>query len=85
MQPRTSAPTTVRAYVLVEAEAGQLETVAVALRCLPHVVAADMVVGPCDLIARIETPDPRIIGRLVIDEFHAIPGIKRTTTCLAVQ
>jgi DNA-binding Lrp family transcriptional regulator len=44
-----------------------------------------MVVGPCDLIARIETPDPRIIGRLVIDEFHAIPGIKRTTTCLAVQ
>ena len=85
MRHRTSDPTNARAYVLIEAETGQLDTVVAALRRLPHVVAADAVIGPYDVIALIETSDPRVIGRLVIDEFHGISGVKRTTTCLAVQ
>ena len=46
--------------------------------------AADAVTGPYDIIMTIETPDPRDIGRLVMNEIHGVTGIKRTVTCLAI-
>lgn len=73
-----------RAYVLIEAEAGQVGAVISSLRELPGVSAADPVTGPYDIIVTIETPDPRDIGRLVMNEIHAVSGIKRTVTCLAI-
>jgi DNA-binding Lrp family transcriptional regulator len=73
-----------RAYVLIEAEAGQVASVIAVLRELPGVSAADPVTGPYDIIVTIETPDPRNIGRLVMNEFHGVNGIKRTVTCLAI-
>ena len=73
-----------RAYVLIEAEAGQVGQVIAALRGMPGVSAADAVTGPYDIIVTIETPDPRDIGRLVMNEVHGISGIKRTVTCLAI-
>ena len=73
-----------RAYVLIEAEAGQVGSVIAALRALPGVAAADAVTGPYDIIMTIETPDPRDIGRLVMNEIHGVTGIKRTVTCLAI-
>ena len=73
-----------RAYVLIEAEAGQVGSVIASLRELPGISAADPVTGPYDIIVTIETPDPRDIGRLVMNEIHGISGIKRTVTCLAI-
>ena len=73
-----------RAYVLIEAEAGQVGSVIAVLRELPGVTTADAVTGPYDIIMTIETPDPRDIGRLVMNEIHGINGIKRTVTCLAI-
>jgi DNA-binding Lrp family transcriptional regulator len=73
-----------RAYVLIEAEAGQVGSVIAELRALPGVAAADPVTGPYDIIVTIETPDPRDIGRLVMNEVHGVTGIKRTVTCLAI-
>ena len=73
-----------RAYVLIEAEAGQVGSVISELRAMPGVAAADPVTGPYDIIVTIETPDPRDIGRLVMNEVHGITGIKRTVTCLAI-
>ena len=73
-----------RAYVLIESEAGQVGSVISALRALPGVSAADPVTGPYDIIVTIETPDPRDIGRLVMNEIHGVSGIKRTVTCLAI-
>ena len=73
-----------RAYVLIEAEAGQVGSVIAVLRDLPGVTAADAVTGPYDIIMTIETPDPRDIGRLVMNEIHGVTGIKRTVTCLAI-
>ncbi|HET9222808.1 MAG TPA: Lrp/AsnC ligand binding domain-containing protein [Roseiflexaceae bacterium] len=73
-----------RAYVLIEAEAGQVGSVISALRELKGVSAADPVTGPYDIIVTIETPDPRDIGRLVMNEIHGVAGIKRTVTCLAI-
>ena len=73
-----------RANVLIEAEAGQVGSVIAVLRGLPGVTAADAVTGPYDIIMTIETPDPRDIGRLVMNEIHGVTGIKRTVTCLAI-
>ncbi len=73
-----------KAYVLIEAEAGQVNPVIAALRGLPGVAAADAVTGPYDIIVTIETPDPRDIGRLVMNEVQGVTGIKRTVTCLAI-
>jgi DNA-binding Lrp family transcriptional regulator len=73
-----------RAYVLIEAEAGQVGSVIAALRGLPGIRAADIITGPYDIIAVIELPEQRLIGRLVMDELHGIAGIKRTITCLAI-
>jgi DNA-binding Lrp family transcriptional regulator len=73
-----------KAYVLIEAEAGQLREVLAALRSLPGIRAADVITGPYDLIAIIETTDQRAIGRLVMDDLQAIAGIKRTITCVAI-
>lgn len=73
-----------RAYVLIEAEAGQVGSVIATLRDIPGVSMADPVTGPYDIVVTIETPDPRDIGRLVMNEIHGVVGIKRTVTCLAI-
>jgi DNA-binding Lrp family transcriptional regulator len=73
-----------RAYVLIEAEAGQVGTVIATLRTIPGISIADPVTGPYDIIVVIETPDQREIGRLVMNKLHGIVGIKRTVTCLAI-
>jgi DNA-binding Lrp family transcriptional regulator len=73
-----------RAYVLIEVEVGQVAGVIAALRGLQGVRTVDVVAGPYDIIAVIELPDQRAIGRLVMDELHGIAGIKRTITCLAI-
>jgi DNA-binding Lrp family transcriptional regulator len=82
---RTKTGANAHAYILIETEAGYIGAALAALRELPTVVAADAVVGPCDIIAKVATSEQRSIGRLVIDTIHAIPGIKRTTTCVAIQ
>jgi len=77
-------PGQARAYVLIEAEAGQVSSVISTLRDMPGVRAADPVTGPYDIVVVIETADQRDIGRLVMNEIHAVGGIKRTITCLAI-
>jgi DNA-binding Lrp family transcriptional regulator len=71
--------------VLIEVETGQVEEVIAALRSLQGIRAADVVTGPYDIIATIELPEQRLIGRLVMDAIHGIAGLKRTITCLAIQ
>jgi DNA-binding Lrp family transcriptional regulator len=73
-----------RAYVLIEAEAGQVAQVIAELRSLPGVRLADPVTGPYDIIVTIEAAEQRDIGRLVMNEIHGVAGIKRTITCLAI-
>lgn len=74
-----------RAYILIEAEAGQVSSVIAALRKLAGISAADPVTGPYDIIVAIDTPDPRDVGRLVMNDIHEIHGIKRTVTCLTIE
>ncbi len=73
-----------KAYVLIEAESGRVGEVLAALRAIPGMSAADAVTGPYDIIATLQTPDPRNIGRLVMNEIQGVEGIKRTVTCIVI-
>jgi DNA-binding Lrp family transcriptional regulator len=73
-----------KAYVLIEAEAGQVGAVIATLRNTAGIRAVDAVTGPYDIIVVVEMDDQREIGRLVIDTLHHITGVKRTITCLAI-
>ncbi|EFO79308.1 transcriptional regulator, AsnC family [Oscillochloris trichoides DG-6] len=73
-----------RAYVLIEAESGRVAEVLAALRTLNGMAAVDAVTGPYDIIATVQTPDPRMIGRLVMNEIHSVEGVKRTVTCMVI-
>jgi DNA-binding Lrp family transcriptional regulator len=82
---QTKAGAKAHAYILIETEAGCIGAALTALRDLPTVVAADAVVGSYDIIAKVAAAEQRSIGHVVINTIHAIPGIKRTTTCVAIQ
>ncbi len=73
-----------RAYVLITTEPGKTGDVAQGLRKIPGVTAADVVTGNYDVVAVVEQPDVRDVGRLVMDQIHALPGLKATTTLIAV-
>jgi DNA-binding Lrp family transcriptional regulator len=73
-----------KAYVLIEAESGKVADVINTLKAVEGITATDAVTGPYDIIAVIETPDPRDVGRLVIHEIHPVDGVKRTVTCLTI-
>ncbi len=73
-----------KAYVLIEAESGRVGNVISSLRAVKGITAVDAVTGPYDIIVTIQTPDPRDVGRLVMNEIHGVEGIKRTVTCLAI-
>jgi DNA-binding Lrp family transcriptional regulator len=73
-----------RAYVLVETAVGRTRDVAVAVKALEEVKAADMVTGPYEIILKVEARDLNAVGDLVTREIHPISGVNRTVTCLSI-
>lgn len=77
-----------KAYVLIETEAGKTKGVKRALSRIAGgpstVVHVDGVTGPYDFIAIIDGPSLDAIGELVTNAIGVIDGVTRTTTCLAV-
>ena len=78
-----------KAYVLVETNAGKTKSVKRALAKLKpgkcRIESLDVVTGPFDYIAVVQGPTLDDIGQLVTEGIGAIEGVTRTTTCLAVS
>ncbi|HJX03483.1 MAG TPA: Lrp/AsnC ligand binding domain-containing protein [Dehalococcoidia bacterium] len=74
-----------KAFVLIETDIGKTKEVYTALQKLRAIKSVDAVTGPYDIIITIEGDDINAIGKLVAGEIHAIPGIRRTVTCLSLQ
>ena len=74
-----------RSYLLVETSVGKTRDVVSGLRTVKGISFVDMVTGPYDIIAVLETKDLNEVGNLVTEHVHVIPGILRTITCLAVS
>lgn len=74
-----------RAYVLVNARAGEAVHLAREMRRTPGIVRADYVFGSYDVIVEVEAKDLASIGKLVFEGIRVQPGVIDTQTCLAVE
>ena len=73
------------AYVLIETEVGKIAHGAQALSDLDGVQVAEDLVGPYDVIARMQAPGLDQLGRLVASRIQAVDGITRTLTCTVIH
>lgn len=72
-----------RAYVLITIEAGRGTDVQNALR-EAGIEQVDQVAGTYDVVAVIESEDPKRIGELVISKIQRTEGVVSTVTLLAI-
>ena len=75
---------TVKAYLLIEAQVGKTKQVVEAIRNIQGVASADIVTGPYDAIAVIQTETLNNFEDLVVEKVHPVAGISRIVTCTAV-
>jgi DNA-binding Lrp family transcriptional regulator len=73
------------AYVLIETEVGKIAHVAQALSDLDGVQVAEDLVGPYDVIARVQAPGLDQLGRLVAARIQVVDGVTRTLTCMVIH
>ena len=75
----------VNAYILIQTEVGKAAQVAEAIGALAGVTQAEDVTGPYDVIVRAEAESVDELGKLVVANVQAVPGITRTLTCPVVH
>jgi DNA-binding Lrp family transcriptional regulator len=79
----------IRGYVLIETEVGSARAVGEQMQRTQHrdakIVSVDTVTGPFDVIVQLEADDLDKLGTCITEGIQAVPGVKRTTTCLAVR
>jgi DNA-binding Lrp family transcriptional regulator len=81
MSPRGEEVGVLRAYVLIQTEAGGGTKVRGEIGSIPGVRVAQSVTGPYDLIVRAEVEDMDALGHMLSD-IQLIPGLNRTLTCI---
>lgn len=75
---------TVKAYVLIEVNIGKTKEVVEAIRRSRRGVSVDVVTGPYDAIAVIQAETLNEVEDLVVSMLHAVKGVSRTVTCIAL-
>lgn len=75
----------VNAYILIQTEVGRAAAVAEAVRAISGTQQVDDVTGPYDVIVRVGAESVDELGRMVVAQVQAIPGITRTLTCPVVN
>lgn len=73
-----------KAYLLIETAVGKTRDVAGMLREIDGINIVDVVTGPYDIIAVIDGDDMAVVGNVVTERIHTVPGVVRTVTCVAV-
>ena len=73
------------AYVLIETQVGKVAHGAQALSDLDGVQVAEDLVGPYDVIARVQAPGLDQLGRLVVARIQVVDGVTRTLTCMVIH
>ncbi len=75
----------VEAYILIQTEAGKASDVAKEVATMSGVTMCEYVMGPYEVIARVEATSADELGKLVIARIQSVPGITRTTTCTIIH
>ena len=74
-----------KAFVLITSSVGQTKSVLSTLKKLDGIKSVDAVMGPYDIIAVVEGESVDMVGKIITEQFHKIPGIERTTTCQVIK
>ncbi len=74
-----------RGYVFVDTEVGKGQEVRETLLRTEGIVAADLVMGPHDLVVTVEQPTIEDVGRVVVRDLHGTPGVKNTVTMIVIN
>ncbi len=75
----------VQAYILIQTEVGKAAPVARAVAALDGVLTAEDLIGPYDVIVKVEAASDEELGRFVVARVQAVEGITRTLTCPVVR
>ncbi len=72
------------AYVLVVTEAAAMRRVAAALREVEGISEVNEVMGPYDVVAKLEADSITEVSAVLADTIRTIDGIQTTTTLVAL-
>lgn len=75
----------VRAFVLIQTEAGQTGQVAREVGAIEGVSSAVAVTGPYDVIAVVQAASIDALGKMLLSRIQGVKGITRTLTCPVVH
>jgi DNA-binding Lrp family transcriptional regulator len=75
----------VEAYVLVQTEVGAAANATDEIGALEGVISAEAITGPYDVIARVQTDNVDVLGKLVVSGIHLVGGVTRALTCSIVH
>lgn len=73
-----------KAYILINTQIGKTTEVVKELSEMDEVKKLDIIMGPYDIIAEVETDDHDTLSRIVINRMQRIDAINHTMTCPVV-
>ncbi|OAG27908.1 Lrp/AsnC family transcriptional regulator [Thermodesulfatator autotrophicus] len=74
-----------KAYILINTQIGKTAEVAETLKNMPEVKRLDIIMGPYDIIAEVETKDHDELSDMVIKKLQSIDYIQHTMTCPVIK
>jgi len=74
-----------KAYILINTNIGKTTHVAKMLSEMPEVKRLDIIMGPYDIIAEVETVSHESLSQIVMHRMQSIDAIRHTMTCPVVN
>lgn len=75
----------VRAYILITAAIGKVKQVASELGRIRDIKSVNVVTGPYDIIAFVETKDMNTLSKAVVEGIHRVKGVVDTNTAIVIE
>ncbi len=73
-----------KAYILINTQIGKTSDVLKQLKEMGEIRHLDVIMGPYDIIAQVETDSHDSLSQIVMQRLQAIDAIKHTMTCTVV-
>jgi DNA-binding Lrp family transcriptional regulator len=74
-----------KAYVLITTEIGKGDQVHDSLKQVEGVQDVSIVAGTYDIVAVLQAPDARDVGRIVMGPIQKMPGVMSTVTLMVMS
>jgi DNA-binding Lrp family transcriptional regulator len=74
-----------KAYILINTQIGKTAEVSRRLSKMPEVKRLDVIMGPYDIIAEVETEDHDSLSYIVMHKMQTLDAIRHTMTCPVVK